>query len=92
MMNLEFYYLIASSSYIVTILYTLYRLKKVADTQREQDIRKQFEDYVHSEEFKNLLVEAINQSDLNKKFNLIILALCTHVPELKKSKLCQEGI
>jgi len=64
----------------------------VVETQREQDIRKQFEEYVHSEEFKNLLIEAINQSDMNKKLNLIVLALCTHVPELRKSKLCQEGL
>jgi hypothetical protein len=64
----------------------------VIDTQRENDIRKEFDEYVHSEEFKNLLIEAINQSDVDKKLNLIILALCTHVPELKKSKLCQEGI
>jgi len=73
-------------------MYTLYRLKRVVDMQRENNIKKHFEEYVHSEEFKNLLVEAINQSDMNKKLNLIILALCTHVQELKKSKLCQEGI
>jgi len=91
-MSLEVYYLVSSSFYVVTIVYTLYRLKKVVETQREQDIRKQFEEYVHSEEFKNLLVEAINQSDMNKKLNLIVLALCTHVQELKKSKLCQEGL
>ena len=91
-MSLEVYYLISSSFYVVTIVYTLYRLKKVVETQREQDIRKQFEEYVHSEEFKNLLIEAINQSDMNKKLNLIVLALCTHVQELKKSKLCQEGL
>ena len=91
-MSFEIYYIISSSFYVVTIVYTLYRLKKVIEMQREQDIRKQFEEYVHSEEFKNLLVEAINQSDMNKKLNLIILALCTHVPELKKSKICQEGV
>jgi hypothetical protein len=60
--------------------------------QREQDIRKEFEEYVHSEEFKKLLIEAINESDVNKKLNLVVLVLCTHVPELKNSKLCQEGI
>jgi len=91
-MSLEIYYIISSSFYVVTIMYTLYRLKRVVDMQRENNIKKQFEEYVHSEEFKNLLVEAINQSDMNKKLNLIILALCTHVQELKKSKLCQEGI
>ena len=91
-MSLEVYYLVSSSFYVVTIFYTLYRLKKVVDMQREQDIRKQFEEYVRSEEFKNLLIEVINQSDMNKKINLIVLALCTHVPELRKSKLCQEGI
>ena len=91
-MSAEIFYIISSSFYVVTIVYTLYRLKKVIDAQREQDIRRYFDEYVHSEEFKNLLVEAIDQSDTNQKLNIIVLALCTHVPELKKSKLCQEGI
>ena len=91
-MSLEIYYVISSSFYVVTIIYTLYRLKKVVDMQREQDIRRQFDEYVHSEEFKRLLIEAINQSDINRKLNIIVLALCTDVPELKKSKICQEGI
>jgi hypothetical protein len=91
-MGAEIYYIISSSFYVVTIVYTLYRLKKVIETQREKDIRKEFNEYVHSEEFKKLLIEAINESDVNNKLNLIVLVLCTHVPELKKSKLCQEGI
>jgi len=88
----EIFYIISSSFDVVSVVYILYRLKKVVDTQRENDIRKQFDKYVHSEEFKNLLVEAINESDVNKKLNLIVLALCTHVSELKKSKICQEGL
>jgi len=88
----EIFYIISSSFDVVSVVYILYRLKKVVDTQRENDIRKQFDKYVHSQEFKNLLVEAINESDVNKKLNLIVLALCTHVSELKKSKLCQEGL
>jgi len=91
-MDFQIYYAISSSFYIVTIIYTLYRLRKVIEINRENDIRKQFNEYVHSEEFKNLLIEAINQSDINQKLNIIVLALCTHVPELKKSKICQEGI
>jgi hypothetical protein len=91
-METEIFYLISGSFYILTIAYTLYKLKRVIDIQHEQDVKKEFEEYVHSEEFKNLLIEAINQSDLDKKLNLIILVLCTHVPELKKSKLCEEGI
>jgi hypothetical protein len=91
-MSVEIFYIISSSFYVVTIVYTLYRLKKVIDIQREQDIRKEFNEYVHSEEFKKLLIEAINESDVNKKLNLIVLVLCTHVQELKKSKLCEEGI
>jgi len=91
-MGAEIFYIISGSFYVVTIIYTLYRLKKVIDTQREKDIRKEFNEYVHSEEFKRLLIEAINESDVNKKLNLIVLALCTHVPELKKSKLCEEGL
>ena len=91
-MGAEIFYIISGSFYVVTIIYTLYRLKKVIGTQREQDIRKEFNKYVHSEEFKRLLIEAINESDVNKKLNLIVLTLCTHVPELKKSKLCEEGL
>ena len=91
-MNFEIFYIISGSFYVVTTIYTLYRLKKVIDTQREKDIKKEFNEYVHSEEFKRLLIEAINESDVNKKLNLIVLALCTHVPELKKSKLCEEGL
>ena len=91
-MDFEIYYIISSSFYIASIVYTLYKLKKVVEMQHEQDIRRHFDEYVHSEEFKNLLVEAINQSDVNKKLNIIVLALCTHVPELKKSKICQEGV
>jgi len=91
-MNFEIFYIISGSFYVVTTIYTLYRLKKVIDMRHEHDIRKQFIEYVHSKEFRDLLVEAINQSDINQKLNVITLALCTHVPELKKSKLCQEGI
>ena len=91
-MDFEIYYIISISFYIASIVYTLYKLKKMVEVQHEQDIRKHFDKYVHSEEFKNLLVEAINQSDVNKKLNLIVLALCTHVPELRKSKICEEGI
>jgi len=91
-MDAEIFYIISGSFYVVTTIYTLYRLKKVIDTQREKDIKKEFNEYVHSEEFKRLLIEAINESDVNKKLNLIVLALCTHVPELKKSKLCEEGL
>jgi len=91
-MILEIFYITSSSFYFVTIVYTLYRLKKVVDRQHERDIKKEFDEYVHSEEFKKLLIEAINQSDVDKKLNLLILVLCTHVPELKNSKLCEEGI
>ena len=91
-MSAEIFYIISSSFYVITIVYTLYKLKKVVEIQREQDIWKYFNEYVHSEEFKNLLTEAINQSDINKKLNIIVLALCTDVPELKNSRLCQEGL
>jgi len=91
-MDFEFYYIISSSFYVVTIIYTLYRLRKVVEIQHEQDIKKQFNEYIHSEEFKNLLVEAINQSDVNRKLNIIVLALCTNIQDLKKSKICEEGI
>jgi len=91
-MDFQVYYIVSSSFYVVTIIYTLYRLKRVVEINHENNVKKQFEDYVKSDEFRNLLIQAINQSDVNRKLNIIVLALCTNIPDLRKSKICQEGV
>jgi hypothetical protein len=91
-MTFEIYYIISSSAYIVTIVYTIYQLRRLSVRDHRENIRREVREYIMSEEFKDVLMEAINQSDMNKKLSIIVLALCTHVPEIKKSKICDEGI
>jgi hypothetical protein len=91
-MTFELYYIISSSAYIVTIVYTIYQLRRLSVRDHRENIKKEVRNYIMSQEFKEVLMEAINQSDMNRKLNIIVLALCTHISEVKKSKICQEGI
>jgi len=91
-MDFQVYYIVSSSFYVITIIYTLYKLKRVVEINHENNVKKQFEDYVKSDEFRNLLIQAINQSDVNRRLNIIVLALCTNIQDLRKSKICQEGV
>jgi hypothetical protein len=91
-MSFELYYIISSSAYIVTIVYTIYQLRRLSVRDHRENIKKEVRNYIMSQEFKEVLMEAINQSDMNRKLNIIVLALCTHISEVKKSKICQEGI
>jgi len=91
-MSFEIYYIISSSAYIVTIVYTIYQLRRLSIRDHRENIRREVREYIMSQEFKDVLMEAINQSDMNKKLSIIVLALCTNVAEIKKSKICDEGI
>jgi len=91
-MTFELYYIISSSAYIVTIVYTIYQLRRLSVRDHRENIKKEVRNYIMSQEFKEVLMEAINQSDMNKKLSIIVLALCTNISEVKKSKICQEGI
>ena len=91
-MTFVLYYIISSSAYIVTIVYTIYQLRRLSVKDHRENIKREVRDYIMSQEFKEVLMEAINQSDMNKKLSIIVLALCTHVPEIKKSKICEQGV
>jgi hypothetical protein len=91
-MSFELYYIISSSAYIVTIAYTIYQLRRLSVKDHRENIKREVRDYIMSQEFKDVLMEAINQSDMNKKLSIIVLALCTNVPDIKKSKICEQGI
>ena len=91
-MSFEVYYIISSSAYKVTIVYTIYQLRRFSIRDHRENIRREVRDYIMSQEFKDVLMEAINQSDMNKKLSIIVLALCTNVAEIKKSKICEQGI
>lgn len=68
------------------------RIKRVTTVSKREEIRKEIIEYMRSEEVTNIIIKALNESDMNKKLNAVVLVLCTHVPELKKSKLCEGEI
>ncbi|AAL27752.1 hypothetical protein SIFV0043 [Sulfolobus islandicus filamentous virus] len=88
-MLFEIIYIVSSLFYIVSIIYTLMRIKHINTVAKKEEIRKEIIEYMRSDEVTNIIVKALNESDINKKLNAIVLALCTHVQELKKSKLCE---
>ncbi|AOS58394.1 conserved lipothrixviral protein [Sulfolobus islandicus filamentous virus 2] len=81
-------YIISSLFYIVSMIYTIMRIKHITTIAKKEEIRKEIIEYMRSEEVTNIIIRALNESDINKKINAIVLVLCTDVPELKRSKLC----
>ena len=73
-MSFELYYIISSSAYVVTIVYTIYQLRRLSIRDHRENIKREVRDYIMSQEFKDVLMEAINQSDMNKKLSIIVLA------------------
>ncbi|ACB37276.1 hypothetical protein AFV9_gp42 [Betalipothrixvirus uzonense] len=88
-MLFQIIYMISSLFYIVSIIYTLMRIKHINAVAKKEEIRKEVREYMQSEEMTEIIIKALNESEISKKLNAIVLVLCTHVPELKKSKLCE---
>jgi len=51
-------------------------------------VKDELEKDEYKEEIKQIVKESIDESDLNKQLNKLILILCTNIPELRKSSLC----
>ena len=83
---MDWFYFVATASYFVTIVYVIYRLERMREDRIKENLRR----YLSEEDIKKVIEEAINESELNQKMNFIILTLCTHIPELRKTKLCGE--
>lgn len=45
--------------------------------------------YVESDEFKTQLIRTLNESDMSKKIDKLVLILCTNMRELKNSEMCR---
>jgi len=77
---------------VVSVLYIFYKVKQIQDQQGEKKVRQIVRDELekdeYKEEIKQIVKESINESDLNKQVNKLILILCTNIPELRKSSLC----
>jgi len=77
---------------VISVLYILYKVKQIQDQQGEKKVREIVRDELEKDEYKKeikqIVKESIDESDLNKQVNRLILILCTNIPELKRSSLC----
>jgi hypothetical protein len=79
---------------LMYIINTYFVLKKVSSLNREDEekrIRKIVRDYIMSDEFREIIRQAINDSELAKNIEILKLVLCTHINELKNTKICNNG-
>ena len=60
------------------------------EDEQKKIIVNQIREYIESEEFKEQITNAINNSEVNKKIDKLIIILCTNVPELRRSRICNE--
>jgi hypothetical protein len=92
--ELFFITLFVSISTIITNYYIIIRNKRQIKTYNEDEQKKiivnQIREYIESEEFKEQITNAINNSEVNKKIDKLIIILCTNVPELRRSRICNE--
>jgi ankyrin repeat protein len=91
---LFFISLFVSFSTVITNYYIIARNKKQIKMYNEDEQKKiivnQIREYIESEEFKEQITNAINNSEVNKKIDKLIIILCTNVPELRRSRICNE--
>ena len=91
---LFFISLFVSFSTVITNYYIIVRNKKQIKMYNEDEQKKiivnQIREYIESEEFKEQITNAINNSEVNKKIDKLIIILCTNVPELRRSRICNE--
>jgi len=86
--------LLVSLSTVITNYYIIIRNKRQIKMYNEDEQKKiivnQIREYIESEEFKEQITNAINNSEVNKKIDKLIIILCTNVPELRRSRICNE--
>jgi formyltetrahydrofolate synthetase len=67
-------------------------IQYAVDRAIENRITKIVQEVINSDGFENKMkdsvISALNQSQQMKMLDEIVIVLCTYVPELKKSKLC----
>jgi len=92
--ELFFITLFVSVSTIITnyyiIIHNKRQIKMYSEDEQKKIIINQIREYIESEEFKEQITNAINNSEVNKKIDKLIVILCTNVPELRRSRICNE--
>jgi len=58
------------------------------DTKVSSTVQHIVREYMTSQEFIAMMNNVLNSSDLSMKIDKLILIMCTNVPEIKKSSIC----
>lgn len=91
-MGYEVIYVVSGIFYVASAIYTIIKIKRIMSITKKEELRKEIVEILKSKEMSDIIINAFNESEVSKKLNTIILLLCTHVPELKQSKLCKGEI
>lgn len=76
-------------AYIITFAYYIFSIKKMKKENDERNFNELVHKIIENETFKNALVEAVNNSDLNKKLDTLITVLCTTDERIRDLKICK---
>ena len=65
-----------------------YYLSQNLDTKVSSTVQHIVREYMTSQEFIAMMNNVLNNSDLSMKIDKLILIMCTNIPEVKKSSMC----
>ncbi len=79
---------------VMYLVNTYFILKKISSSKKEDEekrVREIVQNYIMSDEFREIVSQAINESELAKNVEILKLVLCTHLDELKHTRICNNG-
>jgi len=65
-----------------------YYLSQNLDTKVSSTVQHIVREYMTSQKFIAMMNNVLNNSDLSMKIDKLILIMCTNIPEVKKSSMC----
>ncbi len=80
---------VASLAIVVSGLVTMITLITKSRKETRDVVRDEIRLFFEREEARRLIEEAVDQSELARKVDRLILLLCTNDDRLKHSKLCE---
>ncbi len=77
--------------YIANTYFILKKISSINKENEEERIREIVRDYIMSDQFREIISQAINDTQLTKDFQIMKLILCTRIDELKNTRICNDG-
>lgn len=65
------------------------KVEEILHMYMENHLREALKKELMDDEFRQFIEDVINQSDINKKLDRLILILCTNDDRIKNTSICQ---